>query len=77
MDLLQDQVQALKSGKIKKLIDQRMSEFNKMGNKSPDQIFCELCFCLLTANYDAAKAINIQNKIGVGFCGSHGLLELI
>ncbi len=68
MDSLLNEVNDLEKGKIRKLVDQRMLEFKKMGKKDPDQIFCELCFCLLTANYDAAKAINIQNKIGGGFC---------
>ena len=67
MDILQDQVQNLKKGNVRKLIDKRISEFQKMGKRSSDQIFCEMCFCLLTANYDAEKAIKIQNKIGCGF----------
>jgi len=27
-----------------------------------------MCFCLLTANFNAEKSINIQNKIGKYFC---------
>lgn len=57
---------ALKSD-IKEKIDKRIGEFKNAGKKGNKEIFNELCFCLLTANYDAQKAINIQNKIQNGF----------
>jgi len=30
-------------------------------------IFCELCFCILTANFNAERTIRIQKEIGDGF----------
>lgn len=30
-------------------------------------LFNELCFCILTANYNAERAIAIQNEVGDGF----------
>lgn len=36
-------------------------------SSSEGRIFSELCFCLLTANERATKAIEIQEKIGNGF----------
>lgn len=51
---------------ISKIIEKRMFEFdNNRLNK--ESIFKELCFCLMTANFNAKKAIFIQNKIGDGF----------
>ncbi|MEM3018977.1 MAG: N-glycosylase/DNA lyase, partial [Candidatus Bathyarchaeia archaeon] len=35
--------------------------------KESTDIFKELCFCILTANFNAEKSIKIQEKIGDGF----------
>ncbi|MBN2086751.1 N-glycosylase/DNA lyase [Candidatus Peregrinibacteria bacterium] len=60
-------IKSLKNSDIKQLIDQRISDFKKIGKKDRDELFIELCFCLMTANFDAARAIKIQNDIGKGF----------
>ena len=60
-------VDKLKSGRIGKVVAKRMREFKDVGKKSSNEIFKELCFCLLTANYDAEKAIRIQKAVGDGF----------
>jgi N-glycosylase/DNA lyase len=44
-----------------------MNEFKEMGNKPSSEIFKELCFCILTANFNAEKSIKIQKVIGDGF----------
>jgi len=67
MDELINAIKKLKKGEVGKTVEKRINEFKKMGQQSSDKIFNELCFCLLTANYDAQKAINIQNKIRNGF----------
>lgn len=46
-------------------IDQRLKEFNELGKADNDEWFSELCFCLLTANSQAQRAINIQKYLGV------------
>ena len=35
--------------------------------KGGNVIFNELCFCILTANFNAERALEIQEKIGDGF----------
>jgi len=60
-------IKRLQKSDIKKKIDKRIGEFKNAGKMGNEKIFKELCFCLLTANYDAQKAINIQNKIQDGF----------
>ncbi len=60
-------LEKLKRGKVKNLVDTRISEFQKLGKKPSGEIFKELCFCLLTANYSAERGIEIQNKIGDEF----------
>ena len=52
---------------MKKLVDARLSEFRELGNGSSNEIFKELCFCILTANFNAEKSMKIQMKIGDGF----------
>jgi len=46
-------------------IEIRLLEFQKLGTKGNDAWFSELCFCLLTANSQAQKAIDIQKHLGV------------
>jgi N-glycosylase/DNA lyase len=72
MEDLIKSVKKLKNSPIAKKVAQRMKEFKAAGLKSDNGVFGELCFCLLTANYDAEKAIRIQQKVGGGF---HGLSE--
>lgn len=61
------EVDKLKTGRIGKVIAKRMMEFGDVGKKSDKEVFKELCFCLLTANYDAEKAIRIQKAVDDGF----------
>jgi N-glycosylase/DNA lyase len=49
------------------LVDTRIKEFEELGAKPCGEIFKELCFCILTANFAAEKSIEIQETIGGGF----------
>ena len=66
MQLL-NQLEQLKDSEIKQVIDQKMQEFKRV-----DDVFSELCFCLLTANFNAVGGIKIQKEVGKGF---HDLTE--
>ena len=61
-DLIQ-KIESLKKSQIKNIINQRIQEFKNIDKKSNDDLFNELCFCLLTANFNAEKSIKIQNEI--------------
>ncbi len=63
MKRLLEAVEALKSSEIKHLIDARMREFKK----NRKEIFSELCFCILTANFNAEKSIEIQSRLKNAF----------
>ena len=65
-DLLES-INNLKRSKIKKIIDNKIKEFENIHKKPTNKIFEELCFCILTANYNAKEAIKIQNNIRNGF----------
>ena len=49
------------------LVGARIKEFEKLSEKPCSEIFKELCFCILTANFTAEKSIKIQEEIGDGF----------
>ncbi|MDK2372959.1 MAG: N-glycosylase/DNA lyase [Candidatus Korarchaeota archaeon] len=65
-DLIRE-VNRLRSEEVSKLIAIRMREFERLGKSSAEEIFKELAFCLLTANYSAEGGIRIQRAIGDGF----------
>src|SRR5271157_5744575 len=67
MENLIAEIEELKKSKIKEIIENRMKEFVELGKKDNDEIFKELCFCLLTANFSASGGIKIQKEIGNGF----------
>jgi len=66
-DLIQE-IEDLKQSKTKEIIDNRIREFKKINKNSNEELFSEMCFCILTANYNAEKTIKIQNEIGNSFC---------
>jgi N-glycosylase/DNA lyase len=48
-------------------IAMRMAEFKARGMQPSEELFKELCFCLLTANYSAEGGMRMQDAIGDGF----------
>ena len=67
MEKLLALIEKLKKSEISKIVDNRIREFKDINRNSSDMLFNELCFCILTANFNAEKCILIQNKIGDGF----------
>ncbi|EKD49911.1 MAG: hypothetical protein ACD_63C00014G0007 [uncultured bacterium] len=65
MKQLLQSIETLKKSKVKKLVDFRIKEFEN--KKTDKKIFNELCFCLLTANFNAERSIKIQENIKDGF----------
>lgn len=62
MHKLLEQIKNLKKSKVKKTIDSRIKEF-----KENKKIFEELCFCILTAGFNAERSIRMQKEINKGF----------
>jgi N-glycosylase/DNA lyase len=60
-------VQHIKGIKVHDVVEKRLREFKRVGRGSSREIFKELCFCILTANYTAEGGIRIQKEIGDGF----------
>ena len=67
MQELLEEIRKLQKSEIKDIVKNRMKEFEELGKKDIDEIFKELCFCLLTANFSANGGIKIQNAIADGF----------
>ena len=53
----------LKNSKISNVIDDRIKEFKSINRESNEDIFKEMCFCLLTANFSAERSIKIHENI--------------
>jgi len=67
MKRLLQSIKNLKNSKVKNLVDTRLREFKEIGNGSNNEIFEELCFCILTANFNAERSMKIQRQIGDEF----------
>jgi len=56
-------IKKLKNTKIRDLVKTRIEEFKENGEKSSREIFKELCFCILTANFNAERCIKILEEL--------------
>lgn len=66
MEKLLESIETLK-GSVGTLVNTRIKEFKGIDRDSSDDLFNELCFCVLTANFNAEKCIKIQREIGEEF----------
>jgi len=67
MKELIDKIEKLKKSNIKDQVNYRINDFKTIDKKSNEDLFKEMCFCMLTANFNAEKSIKIQNEIGTCF----------
>lgn len=67
METLLETVEQLKKSEVKALIKTRINEFSDIKHSSINDIFKELCFCIMTANCGAEKCIEIHEKINDEF----------
>ena len=56
-------IEELKRSEISTVVKQRISQFLSLKEKHSKEIFKELCFCILTANFSAERSILIQEKL--------------
>ena len=64
---LLEAIENVRNSNIGRMIGRRMQEFKAFEAKSDEYLFRELCFCLMTANFNAERSIRIQEEIGEGF----------
>lgn len=48
-------------------VNSRIQDFREINKSDREILFCELCFCILTANFNAVRAIKIQEELGREF----------
>jgi len=60
-------IEELKRSHVRTLVKKRISEFKKLGEEESRELFKELCFCILCANFSAERSIKIQKEIDEGF----------
>lgn len=71
MGVLEKKVKELMNSPLKDHVEEKIQEFEK--KRDWKELFSELCFCILTANYTAEGGIRIQKNIG--FDGFYKLSE--
>ncbi len=67
MKKLLSELTRLKNSPVSHFVAKRLKEFARMKNASNEKLFQELCFCILTANFSAERAMFIQKKLANGF----------
>ena len=60
-------IESLKNCDISNVIDTRIKQFISVKKKGISEIFKELCFCIMTANCEAKKCIEVNDRIDKGF----------
>ena len=60
MQELINKIESLKKSDVSSVVNQKINEFKNIDKKSNDELFSEMCFCMLTANFNAEKRIKIQ-----------------
>lgn len=65
---LVSEVGKLAGSNVRSVVEGRIAEFASIGRGGADAVFGELCFCLMTANFNAQRSIDIQRSVGAGFC---------
>ena len=67
LDDLVNKIEKLKQSETAQTVDNRVQEFKKLDRNSTEELFKEMCFCILTANFSAERSIKIQDEIGESF----------
>lgn len=63
MHQLIQKINHLKTTPIAQQITQRIQQFKQINHDNPTELFNELCYCILAANYNAEKTITIQQHL--------------
>jgi N-glycosylase/DNA lyase len=68
MNDLLSTINDLKHSNIQTTIQQRIQQFKTIDTHSAEELFQELCFCILTANFNAERSIQIHAHLSNCFC---------
>jgi len=62
--LLRDLRKVLMEDGVRRIVEARIKGFESLRNSSRVDLFKELCFCILAANFSAERALRIIDEIG-------------
>lgn len=68
MNELVASIQQLQQSSIQKKIQQRIQEFKSIDTGSAEELFKELSFCILTANFNSERTIPLHDRLHPCFC---------
>lgn len=68
MNELVASIQQLQQSSIQKTIQQRIQEFKSIDTGSAEELFKELSFCILTANFSSERTIPLHAALHPCFC---------
>ena len=67
MNELIKSIETLKNSEVSDTVEKRIEQFSSVFRSGINEIFKELCFCIMTANCGAKKCIEVQHNINDGF----------
>jgi len=62
--LLRDLRRLLMEDEVRRVVEARIKEFESLRSSSREDLFKELCFCILAANFSAERSLRIVEEIG-------------
>jgi len=62
--LLRDLRRLLMEDEVRRVVEARIKEFESLKGSSREDLFKELCFCILAANFSAERSLRIVEEIG-------------
>ena len=62
--LLRDLRRLLMKDEVRRVVEARVKEFESLKGSSRKDLFKELCFCILAANFSAERSLRIVEEIG-------------
>ena len=60
-------IESLKNSDVSNTVNERIDQFSSVSESGINEIFKELCFCIMTANCGAKKCIEVQQRINNRF----------
>ncbi len=62
--LLKDLEKVTSNPRVRNLVETRIREFKAIKSRGPEEIFKELVFCILAANFNALRSMKIVEELG-------------
>lgn len=64
---LVNEINSLIKSEVNLTVESKIKKFEELGQQTKEEIFLEMCFCILTANFQAERGVIIHKAIERGF----------